>query len=66
MSARRMASCIGLRARSLTCGCPNWQGLSRDGDPYGLDETLKVRFIGTNNGFIHPMHIHGGPFEVVA
>ncbi|RWG83444.1 MAG: DUF4396 domain-containing protein [Mesorhizobium sp.] len=29
-------------------------------------ETLKVRFIGTNNGFIHPMHIHGGPFEVVA
>ena len=29
-------------------------------------ETLKVRFIGTNNAFIHPMHIHGGPFEVVA
>jgi FtsP/CotA-like multicopper oxidase with cupredoxin domain len=29
-------------------------------------ETLKVRFIGANNGFIHPMHIHGGPFEVVA
>ena len=31
-----------------------------------LGETLKVRFIGTNTGFIHPMHIHGGPFEVVA
>jgi manganese oxidase len=31
-----------------------------------LGETLKVRFIGTNNGFIHPMHFHGGPFEVVA
>ncbi|MBM3563885.1 MAG: DUF4396 domain-containing protein [Alphaproteobacteria bacterium] len=31
-----------------------------------LGETLKVRFIGTNNGFIHPMHVHGGPFEVVA
>src|SRR4030081_355150 len=31
-----------------------------------LGETLKVRFIGTNNGFIHPMHIHGGPSEVVA
>ncbi|TPO13782.1 DUF4396 domain-containing protein [Mesorhizobium sp. B1-1-5] len=31
-----------------------------------VGETLKVRFIGTNNGFIHPMHIHGGPFEVVA
>ena len=24
-----------------------------------VGETLKVRFIGTNNGFIHPMHIHG-------
>jgi len=31
-----------------------------------VGETVKVRFIGTNNGFIHPMHIHGGPFEVVA
>ncbi|MBA3319746.1 MAG: multicopper oxidase domain-containing protein [Gemmatimonadales bacterium] len=29
-------------------------------------ETLKVRFIGSNNGFIHPMHVHGGPFQVVA
>ena len=25
-----------------------------------VGETLKVRFIGSNNGFIHPMHIHGG------
>jgi FtsP/CotA-like multicopper oxidase with cupredoxin domain len=31
-----------------------------------VGETLKVRFIGSNNGFIHPMHIHGGPFEVIA
>jgi FtsP/CotA-like multicopper oxidase with cupredoxin domain len=31
-----------------------------------LGETLKVRFIGTNNGFVHPMHNHGGPFDVVA
>ncbi|WP_439602372.1 DUF4396 domain-containing protein [Devosia sp.] len=31
-----------------------------------VGETLRVRFIGSNNGFIHPMHIHGGPFEVVA
>jgi hypothetical protein len=31
-----------------------------------VGETLKVRFIGSNNGFIHPMHVHGGPFEVVA
>ena len=34
--------------------------------PMKLGETLKVRFIGTQTGFIHPMHIHGGPFEVVA
>jgi FtsP/CotA-like multicopper oxidase with cupredoxin domain len=31
-----------------------------------VGETLKVRFIGSHNNFIHPMHIHGGPFEVVA
>jgi FtsP/CotA-like multicopper oxidase with cupredoxin domain len=34
--------------------------------PMKLGETLKVRFIGSQSGFIHPMHIHGGPFEVVA
>ena len=34
--------------------------------PMRLGETLKVRFVGSNNGFIHPMHIHGGPFRVVA
>jgi FtsP/CotA-like multicopper oxidase with cupredoxin domain len=26
---------------------------------------VRIRFIGTNNNFIHPMHIHGGPFEIV-
>ena len=31
-----------------------------------VGETVKVRFIGSNNNFVHPMHIHGGPFEVVA
>ena len=31
-----------------------------------LGERLLVRFIGTNSGFIHPMHIHGGPFTIVA
>jgi hypothetical protein len=30
------------------------------------DNWTHVGFIGTNNGFIHLMHIHGGPFEVVA
>ena len=31
-----------------------------------VGETIKIRFIGTNNNFIHPMHIHGGPFTVIA
>jgi FtsP/CotA-like multicopper oxidase with cupredoxin domain len=31
-----------------------------------VGQTIKIRFIGTNNNFIHPMHIHGGPFQVVA
>jgi FtsP/CotA-like multicopper oxidase with cupredoxin domain len=30
-----------------------------------VGDTLLVRFIGTNSGFIHPMHIHGGPFRIV-
>jgi hypothetical protein len=31
-----------------------------------VGQTVKLRFIGTNNNFIHPMHVHGGPFEVIA
>ena len=31
-----------------------------------VGERLLVRFIGSNNNFIHPMHIHGGPFRIVA
>jgi FtsP/CotA-like multicopper oxidase with cupredoxin domain len=31
-----------------------------------VGETVKFRFIGANNNFIHPMHMHGGPFTVVA
>ena len=31
-----------------------------------VGEQLLVRFIGSNSAFIHPMHIHGGPFTVVA
>jgi FtsP/CotA-like multicopper oxidase with cupredoxin domain len=31
-----------------------------------VGQKLLVRFIGSNNNFVHPMHIHGGPFEVVA
>jgi hypothetical protein len=31
-----------------------------------VGQTVKLRFIGTNNNFVHPMHVHGGPFEVIA
>ncbi|WP_342236198.1 DUF4396 domain-containing protein [Inquilinus sp. OTU3971] len=31
-----------------------------------VGETVKLRFVGSNNNFVHPMHVHGGPFEVVA
>jgi len=31
-----------------------------------VGQTMKFRIIGTNNNFIHPMHMHGGPFTVVA
>jgi FtsP/CotA-like multicopper oxidase with cupredoxin domain len=30
-----------------------------------VGERARIRFIGTNNNFVHPMHIHGGPFEIV-
>lgn len=31
-----------------------------------VGQTVRLRFIGSNNNFIHPMHIHGGPFTVAA
>ncbi len=31
-----------------------------------VGQKVLLRFIGTNNNFIHPMHIHGGPFTIVA
>ena len=31
-----------------------------------VGQHLLVRFIGSQSAFIHPMHIHGGPFTVVA
>ena len=39
---------------------------STDTVPMKVGQTIKLRFIGTNNNFVHPMHVHGGPFEVVA
>ncbi len=29
-------------------------------------EKLLIRFIGSQGGVVHPMHIHGGPFTIVA
>jgi FtsP/CotA-like multicopper oxidase with cupredoxin domain/uncharacterized membrane protein len=31
-----------------------------------VGQRLLVRFIGASSAFIHPMHIHGGPFTVIA
>ena len=31
-----------------------------------VGQSIKLRFIGSQTGFIHPMHVHGGPFAVVA
>jgi FtsP/CotA-like multicopper oxidase with cupredoxin domain len=30
-----------------------------------VGQRLELRVLGTNNNFIHPMHIHDGPFSVV-
>lgn len=30
-----------------------------------VGQKLRVRFIGSQNAFIHPMHIHGGPFTII-
>jgi FtsP/CotA-like multicopper oxidase with cupredoxin domain len=30
-----------------------------------VGERVRVRFVGSSSGFIHPMHIHGGPFTIV-
>jgi manganese oxidase len=30
-----------------------------------VGERARIRFVGSANNFIHPMHIHGGPFTIV-
>ncbi len=30
-----------------------------------VGERARFRFVGTNNNFVHPMHIHGGPFTII-
>ncbi|MBI2778106.1 MAG: copper oxidase [Chloroflexi bacterium] len=31
-----------------------------------VGDRLLIRFIGSSSAFIHPMHVHGGPFTVIA
>jgi FtsP/CotA-like multicopper oxidase with cupredoxin domain len=59
-------------AMTMEGAFPNY--FTINGKSYPATETVKmkvgqkalVRFVGSNNNFVHPMHIHGGPFEVVA
>ncbi len=30
-----------------------------------VGQKIRFRFIGANNNFVHPMHIHGGPFTII-
>jgi FtsP/CotA-like multicopper oxidase with cupredoxin domain len=30
-----------------------------------VGQKVLLRFIGSNNNFVHPMHVHGGPFTIV-
>lgn len=30
-----------------------------------VGQKIRLRFIGSNNNFAHPMHVHGGPFKVI-
>ena len=59
-------------AMSMEGGLPNYFTINGKAFPatdkidMRVGQTLKLRFIGTHNNFIHPMHVHGGPFEVVA
>lgn len=38
---------------------------STDTITMNVGQKIRIRFIGSNNNFIHPMHIHGGPFTIV-
>ncbi len=59
-------------AMPMEGGMPNY--FSINGKAYPDTETIHMkvgqkvllRFVGSSNGFIHPMHVHGGPFTIVA
>lgn len=59
-------------AMNMEGGLPNYFTIngkaypSTDRVKMRLGETIKIRFVGSNTNFVHPMHIHGGPFTVVA
>ena len=59
-------------AMNMEGGLPNYFTIngkaypSTDTVKMRVGETIKIRFIGSNTNFVHPMHIHGGPFTVVA
>ena len=31
-----------------------------------VGQKVRLRFIGSSNNFVHPMHVHGGPFTIIA
>lgn len=59
-------------AMQMTGALPNFFTLN--GKAYPATETttvrvgerIRIRFLGTQNNFVHPMHVHGGPFRIVA
>ena len=59
-------------AMNMEGGLPNYFTINGKAFPatdtvqMRVGETIRIRFIGTNTNFVHPMHIHGGPFQVIA
>ena len=59
-------------AMTMEGGLPNF--FTINGKAYPSTETIqmkvgqkvRLRFIGSNNNFVHPMHVHGGPFTIIA
>jgi len=59
-------------AMSMEGALPNFFAINGKAYPSTDTITMKkgqrvlLRFIGSHNNFIHPMHVHGGPFKIVA
>jgi len=79
-SARRRDRAAGMACRDgltypamlMEGGLPNFLHDQRQGYPdtqpirMRVGERVRIRFIGTNNNFVHRCNIHVGPFEIVA